>query len=100
MRRLRRLIFRSTCSSASQRTFRARIRIGIWGLSLSRLISEALQYKRLAHHFRAERDEYILVTIPAHSEIFFAWHGTHRARTTHILAFSMISVTSRALNLN
>lgn len=45
------------------------------GVSLSRLTSEALQYKRLAHHFRAERDEHFLVTVPARSEIFFAQGG-------------------------
>lgn len=45
------------------------------GVSLSRLTSEALQYKRLPHHFRAERDEHFLVTVPARSEIFFSQGG-------------------------
>jgi AraC-like DNA-binding protein len=45
------------------------------GVSLSRLTSEALQYSRLPHHFRAERDEHFLVTVPARSEIFFAQSG-------------------------
>lgn len=44
-------------------------------VSLSRLTSEALQYKRLAHHFRAERDEHFLVTVPARSEVFFSQSG-------------------------
>ena len=34
-------------------------------VSLSRLTSEALRYQRLPHHFRAERDEHFLVTVPA-----------------------------------
>jgi AraC-like DNA-binding protein len=45
------------------------------GVSLSRLTSEALQYRRLPHHFRGERDEHFLVTVPARSEIFFAQAG-------------------------
>ena len=45
------------------------------GVSLSRLTSEALQYKRLPHHLKAERDEHFLVTVPARSEIFFAQSG-------------------------
>ncbi len=45
------------------------------GVSLSRLTSGALQYKRLAHHFRAEREEHFLVTVPAQSEIYFAQGG-------------------------
>ncbi len=45
------------------------------GVSLSRLTSEALQYKRLPHHFRVERDEHFLVTVPARSEIFFSQAG-------------------------
>ncbi len=44
-------------------------------VSLSRLTSEALQYKRLPHHFRAEKDEHFLVTVPARSEIFFSQSG-------------------------
>jgi AraC-like DNA-binding protein len=45
------------------------------GVSLSRLTSEALQYRRLPHHFKTERDEHFLVTVPARSEIFFAQAG-------------------------
>jgi AraC-like DNA-binding protein len=44
-------------------------------VSLSRLTSEALQYRRLSHHFKAERDEHFLVTVPACSEIYFAQGG-------------------------
>jgi AraC-like DNA-binding protein len=44
-------------------------------VSLSRLTSEALQYRRLPHHFRAERDEHFLVTVPARAEIFFSQAG-------------------------
>ncbi len=52
--------------------------LSLWTLgqvSLSRLTSEALQYKRLPHHFRAERDEHFLVTVPARSEVFFSQCG-------------------------
>ena len=42
------------------------------GVSLSRLTSQALRYRRLPHHFRAERDEHFLVTVPARTEIFFS----------------------------
>jgi AraC-like DNA-binding protein len=45
------------------------------GVSLSRLTSEALQYRRLPHHFKNERDEHFLVTVPARSEIFFSQSG-------------------------
>jgi AraC-like DNA-binding protein len=45
------------------------------GVALSRLTSEALQYRRFPHHFRAERDEHFLVTVPARSEIFFSQAG-------------------------
>jgi AraC-like DNA-binding protein len=45
------------------------------GVSLSRLTSQALQYRRLPHHFKTERDEHFLVTVPARSEIFFAQGG-------------------------
>lgn len=44
-------------------------------VSLSRLTSQALQYRRLPHHFRAERDEHFLVTVPARSEVFFSQCG-------------------------
>jgi AraC-like DNA-binding protein len=50
----------------------------IWQLgdvSLSRLTSEALQYRRFPHHFKAERDEHFLVTVPARTEIFFSQCG-------------------------
>jgi AraC-like DNA-binding protein len=49
-----------------------------WSLgevSLSRLTSDPLQYTRLPHHFRAERDENFLITVPARSEIFFSQGG-------------------------
>lgn len=52
--------------------------LSIWQLgdvSLSRLTSEALQYRRLSHHFKAERDEHFLVTVPARSEVFFSQCG-------------------------
>lgn len=44
-------------------------------VSLSRLTSEALRYQRLPQHFRAERDEHFLVTVPARSEVFFSQCG-------------------------
>jgi AraC-like DNA-binding protein len=50
----------------------------IWDLgnvSLSRLSSEALRYKRAPQHFLTKRDEQFLVTIPAKSEIFFSQCG-------------------------
>ncbi len=49
--------------------------LSIWQLgdvSLSRLTSEALRYRRLPHHFKAEREEHFLVTVPARSEVFFS----------------------------
>jgi AraC-like DNA-binding protein len=52
--------------------------LAIWELgdvSLSRLTSEALRYRRLPHHFRAEGEEHFLITIPARSEIFFSQCG-------------------------
>lgn len=52
--------------------------LSIWQLgdvSLSRLTSEALQYRRLPHHFKAEREEHFLVTVPARSEVFFSQCG-------------------------
>ena len=52
--------------------------LAIWQLgdvSLSRLTSEALQYKRLPHHFKAEREEHFLVTVPARSDVFFSQCG-------------------------
>ncbi len=52
--------------------------LSIWQLgavSLSRLTSEALQYRRLPHHFKAERDEHFLITVPARSEVFFSQCG-------------------------
>ena len=48
--------------------------LSIWELgdvSLSRLTSEALQYRRLPHHFKAERDEHFLVTVPAGPRCIF-----------------------------
>lgn len=53
-----------------------------WSLgevSLSRLTSDPLRYTRLPHHFRAERDENFLITVPARSEIFFS-QGGHDVR--------------------
>jgi AraC-like DNA-binding protein len=50
----------------------------LWTLgdvSLSRLTSEALQYRRLPSHFKGERDEHFLVTVPARSEVFFSQCG-------------------------
>jgi AraC-like DNA-binding protein len=50
----------------------------LWTLgdvSLSRLTSDALQYRRLPHHFKGERDEQFLVTVPARSEVFFSQCG-------------------------
>lgn len=52
--------------------------LSLWQLgdvSLSRLTSDALQYRRLPHHFKAERDEHFLVTVPARSEVFFSQCG-------------------------
>lgn len=52
--------------------------LALWTLgdvSLSRLTSEALQYRRLPQHFRAEREEHFLVTVPARSEVFFSQCG-------------------------
>lgn len=49
-----------------------------WNLgdvSLSRLASEPLLYRRLGHHFREEREEYYLVTVPVVSEVHFAQSG-------------------------
>ena len=44
-------------------------------VSISRLTSDALQYHRLPHHFRASRDEEFLVTVPAKAEVFFSQCG-------------------------
>lgn len=44
-------------------------------VSISRLTSDALQYLRLPHHFRAARKEEFLVTVPARSEVFFSQGG-------------------------
>ena len=52
--------------------------LSLWTLgdvSLSRLTSEALQYRRLPHHLKGERDEHFLVTVPARSEVFFSQCG-------------------------
>ena len=54
--------------------------LSLWQLgevSLSRLTSEALQYRRLPHHLKTERDEHFLITVPARSEVFFSqcWQG-------------------------
>jgi AraC-like DNA-binding protein len=50
----------------------------IWDLgdvSLSRLTSEPLEYRRLLHHFRGEGEEHYLVTVPIQSEVFFSQCG-------------------------
>ena len=44
-------------------------------VALSRLTSEALQYKRQRQHLKAERDEHFLVTVPARAEVFFSQMG-------------------------
>ncbi len=52
--------------------------LAIWQLgevSLSRLNSEALQYRRAPRHLKGERDEHFLVTVPARSEVFFSQCG-------------------------
>lgn len=52
--------------------------LSLWTLgdvSLSRLTSAALQYRRLPRHMKAERDEHFLVTVPSRSEIFFSQCG-------------------------
>ena len=52
--------------------------LSLWQLgdvSLSRLTSDALQYRRLPHHVKTERDEHFLVTVPARSEVFFSQCG-------------------------
>lgn len=41
-------------------------------VSLSRLVSEPLRYRRLLHHFKGEREEYFLITVPVRSEVFFS----------------------------
>ncbi|MDO6966861.1 AraC-like ligand-binding domain-containing protein [Rhizobium alvei] len=50
----------------------------IWTLgdvSLSRLASESLQYRRLPKHMKAERDEHFLVTVPIRSQVNFSQCG-------------------------
>ena len=50
----------------------------LWTLgsvSLSRLTSDALHYKRLPQHLKSEREEHFLVTVPARSEVFFSQCG-------------------------
>ncbi len=52
--------------------------LSLWTLgdvSLSRLTSAALQYRRLPKHLKNERDEHFLVTVPARSEVFFSQCG-------------------------
>jgi len=52
--------------------------LSIWQLgdvSLSRLTSEGLQYRRLPHHLKNERNGHFLVTVPARSEVFFSQCG-------------------------
>ncbi len=52
--------------------------LNLWRLgevSLSRLTSQPLQYRRLLHHFKVEREEHFLVTVPVRSEVFFSQCG-------------------------
>jgi AraC-like DNA-binding protein len=52
--------------------------LNLWRLgdvSLSRLTSQPLMYRRLAHHLKSERDEHFLVTVPVRSEVFFSQCG-------------------------
>jgi AraC-like DNA-binding protein len=52
--------------------------LNLWDLgdvSLSRLSSQPLEYRRAPNHVRGERDEHYLVTIPVRSEVFFAQCG-------------------------
>jgi AraC-like DNA-binding protein len=44
-------------------------------VSLSRLTSQPLEYRRLLQHFRAEREEHFLVTVPVHAEVYFSQCG-------------------------
>jgi AraC-like DNA-binding protein len=50
----------------------------LWDLgdvSLSRLATEPLEYRRMPNHFRGERDEHYLVTLPVRSEVLFSQCG-------------------------
>lgn len=52
--------------------------LAIWQLgdvSLSRLTSEALLYRRQKQHLSAERGEQFLITVPARSDVFFSQCG-------------------------
>jgi AraC-like DNA-binding protein len=52
--------------------------LSLWQLgdvSLSRLTSDALEYRRVPHHLKGERDEHFLVTVPARSEVYFSQCG-------------------------
>ncbi len=44
-------------------------------LSLSRLRSQPLNYRRLPRHMTNESEEEFLITIPTHSEVFFSQNG-------------------------
>ena len=44
-------------------------------VSLSRLRSDALRYRRLAHHLAGEREECFLVTVPVTSAVYFEQGG-------------------------
>lgn len=49
--------------------------LNVWELgdvSLSRHASQPLTYRRSLHHFKAERDEHFLVTVPVRAEVFFS----------------------------
>ena len=52
--------------------------LSLWDLgdvSLSRHASEPLEYRRAPNHFRSERDEHYLITLPVRSEVFFSQCG-------------------------
>ena len=48
-------------------------------VGLSRLRSEPLRYRRLAHHLGQEREECFLVTVPVQSQVFFSQAGKDAA---------------------
>lgn len=53
-------------------------RLELWSLgevSLSRLTSDGLAYVREKHHLVAETEEHYLVTVPAHTDVFFSQCG-------------------------
>jgi hypothetical protein len=57
-------------------TFSGDLRIWQLGdLSLSRLTSGPLRYRRLPYHFASERQEQFLITVPVRSEVYFSQCG-------------------------